>query len=297
MPGALHYVGMTSAVFQALGQTPTVSDYFRMDQNIFPTIIIFIIQIILIAFGFFWWQRKEFSSSAGNSNQSNGEYDILLDASQEGEIIPLEMSQIVVSQLEKKFPLPGTRSFLPDSLGRALGLQKPSTEKVVVDKISFTVQPGQCFGLLGPNGAGKTTTMSVLTGATLPTSGVATIAGFDVVSEKTQLFQHLGYCPQHDALFDDFSVKEHLRLFSEIKGIKADQIQPRIQSFISMLGIEEHTDKPIRNLSGGTKRKVNFAISLIGDPDVVILDEPSTGFVDFFLLLHFFPFPLILFFF
>ena len=87
----------------------------------------------------------------------------------------------------------------------------------------------------------------------------------------------MGYCPQHDALFTDLTVKEHLVLFATIKGIAPAHIEQRVQAFISMMAIDEFTNVTSKKLSGGTKRKLSFAISLIGDPSVLVMDEPSSG--------------------
>jgi len=178
---------------------------------------------------------------------------------------------IEVINLQKTYPIPNDASKIK------LCSKTKKKEKVVVDGINFSVAVGQCYGLLGPNGAGKTTTLSMLTGSVYPTSGTTKIAGYDLSKERIKAFDKLGYCPQHDALFDELTPEEHLKLYAAMKDVDPATIQNRVDGFLNMMGIVEHKDKKAKNISGGTKRKLSFAISLVGEPTVAIMDEPSTG--------------------
>jgi ATP-binding cassette subfamily A (ABC1) protein 3 len=152
------------------------------------------------------------------------------------------------------------------------------TGKRAVKCLSFGLQQGECFGFLGVNGAGKTTTMKILTGDLLPTSGTATINGFDIRKERGQARDSIGYCPQFDALIDLLTVREHLELFGRFKGFAAPaRLAKEVDRLLNKLRIQEFANKLAGSLSGGNKRKLSLAIAMIGDPRVLVLDEPSTG--------------------
>ncbi|KAL9302465.1 ABC transporter A family member 1 [Arabidopsis thaliana] len=149
--------------------------------------------------------------------------------------------------------------------------------KVAVQSLTFSVQAGECFGFLGTNGAGKTTTLSMLSGEETPTSGTAFIFGKDIVASPKAIRQHIGYCPQFDALFEYLTVKEHLELYARIKGVVDHRIDNVVTEKLVEFDLLKHSHKPSFTLSGGNKRKLSVAIAMIGDPPIVILDEPSTG--------------------
>ncbi|CAG2105325.1 unnamed protein product [Medioppia subpectinata] len=131
------------------------------------------------------------------------------------------------------------------------------------------------LGLLGPNGAGKTTTMRVITKQEIPTSGLVSICGQEMHS--SYLRQVIGYCPQQDTLWKNITVREHLTLFAIISGVQKNRCNHYIHKHMNDLKITEHADKETEHLSGGTKRKVCYILSLMGDSKLVLLDEPSTG--------------------
>lgn len=159
----------------------------------------------------------------------------------------------------------------------ACGKKKEDEEFVAVKSVSLSVREGQVFGLLGPNGAGKTTTLRVLTAEEGPTKGRVQICGDDIQSGLSNVFQKLGYCAQHDVLWKNVTVAEHIACYAEIRGVHPDQIQPLVDMYLKGLEIEEHRDKQTKECSGGTKRKLSYIISMLGQPKVVLLDEPSTG--------------------
>lgn len=135
----------------------------------------------------------------------------------------------------------------------------------------------ECFGYLGINGAGKTTTMKILTGYVHPTSGSATLGGFDAISQQSQARRIIGYCPQFDALLDLLTVREHLELFADLKGIRRQDKKQEVDGFIERMDLKRFENKLTHTLSGGNKRKLSAALALMGRPRVVFLDEPSTG--------------------
>eukprot|EP00043_Microstomoeca_roanoka_P013498 m.132210 g.132210 ORF g.132210 m.132210 type:complete len:1829 (+) comp15771_c0_seq2:231-5717(+) len=146
-----------------------------------------------------------------------------------------------------------------------------------VDNLSFGIPEGECFGLLGVNGAGKTTTFRMLTGEIRPSKGTIQIAGHDLETEMNAARQQLGYCPQFDALIGLLTGREHLRMYARLRGVPEHQIDAVVADLIRRLGLTEHADKPSYTYSGGNKRKLSTAIALVGNPSIVLLDEPTTG--------------------
>ncbi|OQR92260.1 ATP-binding Cassette (ABC) Superfamily [Achlya hypogyna] len=149
--------------------------------------------------------------------------------------------------------------------------------KIAVRNLSFALPKGECFGYLGINGAGKTTTMKMLTGDILPTSGGATLGGFDILTQQLELRRLIGYCPQFDALIELLSVREHLELFAKIKGVPAADVAVVVKEKLTQMNLQSFEHKLAGTLSGGNKRKLSVAIAMIGSPPIIFLDEPSTG--------------------
>lgn len=155
--------------------------------------------------------------------------------------------------------------------------KKYSTGKVAVRNLSLGVKRGEVFGFLGTNGAGKTTSISILCGEQLPTHGYGFVAGYDVVQDALKAQQHIGYCPQFDALLELLTAKEHLQLYAGLRGVPSNVTDMICDELIEVCGLTEHKDTLAGSMSGGNKRKLSVAISLIGGPSVVFLDEPSAG--------------------
>ncbi|CAN0348380.1 unnamed protein product [Pylaiella littoralis] len=149
--------------------------------------------------------------------------------------------------------------------------------KVAVKSTSLGIPKGQCFGLLGINGAGKSSLLSILSGGIPATSGAASLGGHDVSQDPEAIHRLMGYCPQFDALFETLTGREHLRLYAAIKGIQAAEVEDTVTTMIDELGLGQYADKMAGGYSGGNKRKLSVAIAMIGDPQIVFLDEPSTG--------------------
>ena len=157
------------------------------------------------------------------------------------------------------------------------GLRKSYGGKEVVRGISFSVRPGECYGLLGPNGAGKTTTLKLCLGLNHPDSGTITLCGHPVPEHSREARLRVGVVPQMDNLDPDFTVTENLLVFGRYFGMPDAAIRARIAPLLAFAGLEGRDDARIQTLSGGMKRRLTLARALINDPDVVFLDEPTTG--------------------
>ncbi|KAI7815451.1 ABC subfamily A member [Rhyzopertha dominica] len=153
----------------------------------------------------------------------------------------------------------------------------PVTSRIAIKSLSLAVDAGEVFGLLGHNGAGKTTTMKIITAEEAPTRGQVQIGGQSITSNMADAFQLLGYCPQHDALWKNITVREHLECYAAIRGVPYRDISKVVNLYLNGLQIQEHADKQTHQCSGGTRRKLSFAMAMVGNPKVVLLDEPSTG--------------------
>ena len=148
---------------------------------------------------------------------------------------------------------------------------------MAVERISFGIDYGECFALLGVNGAGKSTTFGCLTGDILPTSGNISIAEMDIISQFESVRKLIGYCPQKDAIFPLMTVEEHVYFFAKIKGIPANMRTELCEKVIVDMNLTDHRDKCAGTLSGGNKRKLCVANAILGDPPIILLDEPSAG--------------------
>lgn len=144
-----------------------------------------------------------------------------------------------------------------------------------VNGISFTAEPGQVTGFLGPNGAGKTTTMRMLTGFAPPTSGTATVAGYDIFDQSKEVRRSVGYLPESVPLYRDMTAIGYLKYLAEIRGVK--NRHARAQDVLARVGLTSRADSEIRTLSKGMRQRVGLAAALIHDPEVLILDEPTIG--------------------
>ncbi|KAG9307569.1 hypothetical protein G9A89_023134 [Geosiphon pyriformis] len=149
--------------------------------------------------------------------------------------------------------------------------------KLAVKDVTFAVEKSLIFGLLGPNGAGKTTLISILTGLYRPSSGSASLNNFDIFTDMSKVYMSMGVCPQHDILWDDLTVGEHLLFYARLKGIPAKAESEAIKLALQQVRLEPFKNRLSKGLSGGEKRRLSIAIALIGNPAVVFLDEPTTG--------------------
>ena len=157
------------------------------------------------------------------------------------------------------------------------GLTKMFGDFTAVNAITFDVEKGEIFGFLGANGAGKTTAMKMLIGISNPTSGKANVAGFDVFTHAEDIKKNIGYMSQKFALYDDLTVKENITFFGGIYGLSRKGIKEKSNALIEELGLEKVANKLVGALPLGWKQKLSFSVSLIHDPKIVFLDEPTGG--------------------
>lgn len=148
---------------------------------------------------------------------------------------------------------------------------------LAVERISFGLDYGECFALLGVNGAGKSTTFKSLTADTEPSEGEITVAGYNITTEFEGARKLIGYCPQKDAIFPLMTVEEHLWFYARIKGIPSHLHNDIVEKAIVELNLADHREKPAGTLSGGNKRKLSVAMATLGNPPIILLDEPSAG--------------------
>jgi ATP-binding cassette subfamily A (ABC1) protein 3 len=148
---------------------------------------------------------------------------------------------------------------------------------LAVNQLCVGIDENECFGLLGVNGAGKTSTFKMLTGDEIISSGEAWVNGISVKTGMIKVHRKIGYCPQFDALLDDLTGRETLKIFCLLRGVPRNQIHNVTMQLATDLNFVQHLDKKIKAFSGGNKRKLSTSLALIGNPSVIYLDEPTTG--------------------
>jgi len=146
-----------------------------------------------------------------------------------------------------------------------------------VDGLSFDVHGGEIFGLLGPNGAGKTTTINVLCGLLEPTSGSATVLGFDIQREPSKIKEKIGVCPQEPAFYPYLTGRENIELIGNLHCMPKEEIRERVDWLLERLGLREGFRRRAGRYSGGMVRRMSLAMALVNDPEIAFLDEPSAG--------------------
>lgn len=156
-------------------------------------------------------------------------------------------------------------------------LVKRYGDKKAVKGISFTVNDGEVLGFLGPNGAGKTTTMNIITGYLSSTSGTVKVNGHDILEEPELAKKEIGYLPENPPLYNDMTVKEYLNFICDLKGVEKARRKNMLDNIVSMVKISDVYDRLIGNLSKGYKQRVGIAQALVGNPSILILDEPTVG--------------------
>ncbi|HYQ82102.1 MAG TPA: ABC transporter ATP-binding protein [Anaeromyxobacteraceae bacterium] len=156
-------------------------------------------------------------------------------------------------------------------------LTKRYRDLVAVDDLSFTVGKGEVVGFLGPNGAGKSTTMRILTGFLPATSGTAKVAGFDVFEEPLEVKRRIGYLPEQPPVYDALTPRSYLRFCASLKGLPRQRVRDEIDRVAERTGVTGVMDRVIGNLSKGFRQRVGLAQALLGDPEVLVLDEPTVG--------------------
>ncbi|MBQ6303090.1 MAG: ABC transporter ATP-binding protein [Clostridiales bacterium] len=156
-------------------------------------------------------------------------------------------------------------------------LVKKYGDKRAVSDISFTVNDDEVLGFLGPNGAGKTTTMNIISGYLSSTSGTVKVNGHDILEEPELAKKQIGYLPENPPLYNDMTVREYLNYICDLKGVAKDQRKNQLDRILSLVKIDDVYNRLIGNLSKGYKQRVGIAQAMVGDPPILILDEPTVG--------------------
>jgi len=182
--------------------------------------------------------------------------------------IPLE-----ISYYNSKISLGG--NFM--SIIEVKNISKRFNDKLVLDNISYEVKEGEIFGFIGPNGAGKSTLINIMTSLLTPDSGTIEICGYDILREPIKAKECMGYVPQELALMEDLNAYDNLEFFGALYGLKGKLLKERIAEALKVTGLEETKKQKVKKFSGGMKRRLNIAVSILHHPKVLILDEPTVG--------------------
>ncbi|HEY66093.1 MAG TPA: ABC transporter ATP-binding protein [Caldilineae bacterium] len=157
------------------------------------------------------------------------------------------------------------------------GLTKTFRNQVAVDRLDLAIRPGEIYGLIGPDGAGKTTTIRLLAAVMVPSAGRALVGGFDTVTQAEEIRRIIGYMPQRFSLYGDLTVQENLDFFADVFDVRGRERRERIERLLAFARLEEFTDRRAAHLSGGMQKKLALACALIHHPQILFLDEPTTG--------------------
>ncbi|HOV63557.1 MAG TPA: ABC transporter ATP-binding protein, partial [Spirochaetia bacterium] len=160
---------------------------------------------------------------------------------------------------------------------RAENLTKRYGQHVAIDSLSFNIERGEILGFLGPNGAGKSTTMNILTGYLSATEGNVIVDGLDILEHPEEVKKKIGYLPEQPPIYPDMTVDEYLKFVCDIKKVPRDKKKASMERILELVGIGEVQHRLIKNLSKGYKQRVGLAQALIGNPEILILDEPTVG--------------------
>jgi ABC-2 type transport system ATP-binding protein len=166
---------------------------------------------------------------------------------------------------------------MPETVIKTNKLTKKFGDFVATSEITFHVEAGEIFGFLGANGAGKTTAMRMLCGLSTPSSGSASIAGFDVYKQTEQIKKNIGYMSQKFSLYEDLTVKENIQFFGGIYGLSDAELKEKSEQLIEQLGLQDQTKKMVGALPLGWKQKLSFSVAILHQPKIVFLDEPTGG--------------------
>src|SRR6266481_1042799 len=160
---------------------------------------------------------------------------------------------------------------------RVVGLSKQYGATTAVSGLNFDIREGEIFGLLGPNGAGKTSTIAMLATQRRPSDGDATLFGHSACKEPYQVRQMIGFAPQEISLYPELTAAENLQFFGRVYGVNRAELGARVEELLSMVGLYLHGDERVGTFSGGMKRRLNLAVSIVHRPKLILLDEPTAG--------------------
>ena len=166
---------------------------------------------------------------------------------------------------------------MSEAMIEAVGLSKYYGDFAATREVTFSIPRGQVVAFLGPNGAGKSTTMKMLTGYLAPSEGTARIAGFDVLTAREEAVARLGYLPENGPLYAEMTPLGLLRFFGQARGMPGARLRERIDAVVELCSLHEVLEKPISKLSKGYRQRAGMAQVLVHEPDVLIMDEPTTG--------------------
>uniref|UniRef100_A0A671P574 Cholesterol transporter ABCA5 n=1 Tax=Sinocyclocheilus anshuiensis TaxID=1608454 RepID=A0A671P574_9TELE len=232
--------------------------------------------------GFLWeaWKYQVFyeprSLRNGSKAQRNPEENMSED--EDVQVEKARVKEALTCQCCEEKPVVVVSNLKKQYKGKREGFSLSKRRKVATKNISFCVRKGEVLGLLGPNGAGKSTIMHMLSGDTEPTAGQILMGDYGTDFQPVENpLEHVGYCPQVNPLWPRITLQEHLEIYAAIKGLHQCDIPNIIKRVVSALELKDHLYKQAKNLSAGLKRKLCFALSMLGNPQIVLLDEPSTG--------------------
>lgn len=166
---------------------------------------------------------------------------------------------------------------MPESLLKVRDIKKRYGQTPALDGVSFEVERGELFGLLGPNGAGKTTLLSIISGLLEPTAGSVEIAGHTAPVREKKLRHLIGIVPQELAIYNELNARENLAFFGSLYGLSGERLARRVEQVLAAIGLEERANDRVAGFSGGMKRRLNLGAALIHEPQLLLLDEPTTG--------------------
>ncbi|XP_049519507.1 cholesterol transporter ABCA5-like isoform X4 [Dermacentor silvarum] len=283
--GGLYYITKTSVTIETKLSNGYEADkwmYFDWDSNILVTYVACVIHMLVY---YFLLRMADIGKAGGRMADAFWITRRIIDITPNGDLPEKEDADVKaerqrVSQMDiSLMPKPPVVYVheLRKVYEEGARCRPRNHVKIAIRNLSMAIDKGDIFGLLGPNGAGKTSTMKVIVGEESPSSGRVAVGGFEITSNLCRAFKMLGYCPQHDALWNNLTLREHLQLFASLRGIRYNEIDAVTDWLMDKLNIREHADKRAKQLSGGTKRKLSYAISMLGKPRIVLLDEPSTG--------------------
>ncbi|XP_042477516.1 ABC transporter A family member 7-like [Macadamia integrifolia] len=198
-------------------------------------------------------------------------FDVLVNMEKNDVYHEREVVEKLMQEPYKSYPM------IVDKLQKVYPSRDGNPEKVAVKEISLALPEGECLGMLGPNGAGKTSFISMMIGLTTPTAGNAFVSGFDLRNEMDKVYCSMGVCPQHDLLWEMLTPREHLLFYGRLKNLTGDELTHAVEESLRGVNLFTVADKQAGKFSGGMKRRLSVAISVLGNPKVVYLDEPSTG--------------------
>ena len=212
---------------------------------------------------------------SGRGRQGEGNRDVAVSIAQPVVVEPAAETLTIQTQQGRSISIRGLVKTFVTTEGRVCCCG--GGRKRAVDDLNLEMYEGQVTALLGHNGAGKTTTISILTGLLPSTAGSVSVRGMDVDRQLVPIRRLLGVCPQHNILWDNLTVLEHMRLFAALKGVPPSRVRQESLELIAEVGLTEKVNVCSRKLSGGMKRKLSVAIAMLGNSKVVLLDEPTSG--------------------